>query len=286
METFSEEIAHPTSVSIQKLSPFIGAEINGIDLSLPLTPAVIAELKSLLVQHKVLFFRNQQLKSKGFIRFAQSLGTTLEHPFKLEPEKGRPESIKVFHTRENPSKINSWHSDATYLQSPPDATMLRVLKLPSLGGDTLFSNMETAYDRLDETTKAQIEDLVGIHDMWYFRESLRKKGVPEAKLKALSEKYPLAYHPVVKQHPVSGRKCIFVNKGFTIGIQGMEEAESQPLLQKLFWTAWEPEVQCRFRWSPGAVAVWDNRSSQHYPVADYWPETRGMERITIAMQDS
>lgn len=270
-------------IKVKRINPIIGAEVLGIDLNKQLSAELYNLIHDLLVEYKVVFFSNQNINSKKFVRFASGLGTILKHPFKMNPEKGNPDALRVFHTRENPSKINSWHSDATYLATPPDATLLRSLVLPSCGGDTLFANMEAAYQNLDDQAKEEIENLIGIHDMWYFRQSLRKRGMSEEKLEWFSKKYPLSYHPIVKTHPASGRKCIFVNKGFTIGIKGLDESKSKPLLQKLFLTAWQPEIQCRFKWKIGNVAIWDNRSSQHYPVADYWPETRGMERITVAL---
>jgi taurine dioxygenase len=268
-------------LEVKPLSPMIGAEISGVDLRHPLDGATLGEIRAALLEWKVLFFREQDITTEQHLTFARHFGPLEVHPF--APEKpGYPEVLAITHDRERPGKENVWHSDVTWRLEPSLGSILRSLEVPEVGGDTLFADMYAAYEGLSDEVKAKIEGRTAIHDFAYFREGLRKRGKSEAEIEAYNKKYPPAEHPVVRTHPETGRKGIYVNRAFTQYIEGMEKPESDALLKHLFAQASIPEYQCRFRWGVNSIAFWDNRASQHYAVSDYWPAVRRMERVTIA----
>ncbi len=265
--------AHP-------LTPAIGAEVAGIDLAECLSDGVIAWLSEQLVEHKVLFFRRQRITVGQHIAFARRFGELEIHPFSpSHPE--HPEVIILRNDREHPPYINVWHSDVTWRKAPSLGSILRARKVPAVGGDTLFANMEAAYDGLDERMKERLEGLIAVHDNENFLAGMKARGASDAEVQAKLVAFPPMRHPVVRTHPVSGRKSLYVNRAFTRSIEGMSTDEGRALLKNLFQTAGHPEVQCRFRWRPDSLAFWDNRAVQHYAAADYWPEERHMERVTI-----
>jgi taurine dioxygenase len=159
--------------------------------------------------------------------------------------------------------------------------VLRAIEVPGVGGDTLFADMYAAYEGLTDDVKEEIAGRVAVHDFAHFRRGLRKAGKSEAEIEAFNAAYPMVEHPVVRTHPETGRKALYVNAGFTQHIVGLEKDRSDALLKHLYAQAAIPEYQCRFRWSTGAVAFWDNRASQHYAASDYWPAVRRMERVTV-----
>ncbi len=268
------------SFDVRPLTPTIGAEIHGIDLRRPLEAAALREVRAALLEWKVLFFRDQDISTEQHLDFARHFGALEVHPF--APEKpGYPEVLAITHNRENPGKENTWHSDVTWRLEPSLGSILRSLEIPDVGGDTLFADMYAAYEGLSEAVKARIDGKTAIHDFAHFRRGLRKKGKSEAEIDAYNKKYPPAEHPVVRTHPETGRKGIYVNAAFTQYIVGMEREESDALLKHLYAQAAIPEYQCRFRWGVNSIAFWDNRASQHYAVSDYWPAVRRMERVTI-----
>ena len=262
------------------LSPCIGTEVHGIDLGADLDEATIASLSELLVERKVIFFRDQHIDMAQHVAFAARFGELEVHPFTAnDPEF--PEVIHLNNDRDHPPYINVWHSDVTWRAEPSLGSVLRARLVPEVGGDTLFANMEAAYDGLDEETRARIDGLEALHDNEGFLAGMKAQGASDAEVEAMRAKYPPAVHPVVRTHPISGRKSLYVNRAFTRQIVGMAPDESDALLQKLFLQAWIPDYQCRFRWRPDSIAFWDNRAAQHYAAADYWPNRREMERVTI-----
>ena len=265
---------------LRPLTPCIGTEVLGIDLREAHSQETIDYLSELLVERKVLFFRDQPLSQAEHVAFAARFGELEVHPFTANDSK-HPEIIHLINDRERPPSINVWHSDVTWRSEPSLGSILRARVLPQLGGDTLFANMEAAYDALDEDTKALIQDLEAVHDNENFLRAMAKRGASEAEIEARRAQFPPSTHPVVRTHPISGRKSLYVNRAFTRAIVDMEPAESDVLLQKLFLQAWIPDFQCRFRWEVNSLAFWDNRAAQHYAAADYWPERREMERVTI-----
>jgi len=174
-----------------------------------------------------------------------------------------------------------WHSDTTFRHNPTKYTILRCRIMPKLGGDTLFADMEAAYDGLSSTFKKMIGGLTAVHDFQNFRVLFTKSEEDQAKLRKMEELFPNPSHPVVRTHPVTGRKCIYVNPQFTVRIEGLDPDESRAILQVLYAQAHVPEYQLRVRWTSGAVVFWDNRSTQHYAANDYYPERRRMERTAI-----
>ena len=264
----------------KRLTPKIGAEIEGIDLSQPLDQGVVLWLKEQLVQHKVIFFRDQKIDTQQHLNFARQFGVLETHP--VNPKEGFPEVLILHHHGGNaPSDTAIWHSDVTWRSEPSLGSILVARKVPELGGDTLFANMELAYEGLDDQTKSLIEGRKAIHRFEPLRVHLMNSGASEHQLSKFATKYPEVLHPIVRTHPISQKKSIYVNSLFTVGIEGMTEEESQLLLNKLFASANKPEYQCRFCWQVDSIAFWDNRAAQHYACADYFPNERLMERVTI-----
>ena len=267
-------------LTILPMTPTIGAEIEGVDLSRPLAPATVSALRQALLDWKVLFFREQAITTEQHLAFARCFGDLEVHPF--APHKpDYPEVLAITHDDKSKGRENTWHSDVTWRLEPSLGSILRAVEVPPVGGDTLFADMYAAYDGLKDEVKARIDGAVAVHDFAHFRERMRKRGLTEAQIEALNEKYPTVEHPVVRTHPETGRKAIYVNAAFTQHIVGMEKAESDALLAHLYAQAAIPEYQCRFRWEKNAIAFWDNRASQHYAVSDYFPAVRRMERVTV-----
>ena len=239
-------------------------------------------VRQALLDHLVIFFRDQELSPERFLALARGFGTPIEYPF-LKGIDGFPEIITVSKLQEE--KVNFggvWHSDTTYLQEPPMATLLVAREVPEAGGDTIFANQYLAYDRLSDGMKRLLGGLKGVAssakaDASRTREDrIRSDGSAEAR------KLLVAEHPVVRTHPETGRKALYVNRAHTVGFAGMTEEESAPLLEFLFNHQIRPEFTCRFRWEAGSLAIWDNRCAQHYAVNDYAGQRRIMHRITLA----
>jgi len=271
-----------SALEVERFSPNIGAIVKGVDMCQPASAPVAEELRRLLVEHKVLFLRDQHIDRAQFVAFGHSLGTPQRFPF-VPATKDQPEVIRVHFHDQRPPRLNAWHADDSWRPAPALATMLIAKKLPSCGGDTLFANMEKAYDGLNNGLRNIVDAHNGIHCIRYFSHIMRKRQLPESSITETEKRFPPTMHPLAKPHPVSGNKALFANKAFTTGIEGMSESESQLVLEELFRQAWIPEYQCRFQWEVGSVAIWDNYSSQHYPVADYFPEERLMERMSIIL---
>ncbi len=267
-------------LSLEELSPAIGTIVHGIDLSRPASDELTAFIRRTLVERKVVFFRDQDITTEQHLAFAAKFGELEVHPF--APHKpDYPEVLAITHNKESKGRENTWHSDVTWRAEPSLGSILRALEVPANGGDTLFANMEAAYDDLDDATKEKIDGAVAVHDFAHFRTMMKKKGLSPEEIEAFNQKYPTQVHPVVRTHPESGRKSIYVNKAFTQYIEGMEREESDQLLAFLYARASIPEYQCRFQWQANSFAFWDNRAAQHYAVSDYWPALRRMERVTI-----
>ena len=266
--------------TLHHLSPIIGTEVHGIDIGADLQDETITFLSDLLVQRKVLFFREQNISMDAHIAFARRFGELEIHPFTANNES-RPEVIHLANGPDNKPSIDIWHSDVTWREEPSLGSILRGREIPEVGGDTLFANMEAAYDGLSAELKEQIDGLYAIHDNSVFLNAMRSKGLSDAEINAKSKEFPPVRHPVVRTHPVSGKKSIYVNTTFTQTIEGMDLVEADLLLAKLYQTAAIPNYQCRFRWAKDSFAFWDNRGAQHYAAADYWPAVRCMERVTI-----
>jgi taurine dioxygenase len=262
--------------SARQLGTTTGAEISGVDLTTELEEEVITELRQALYDYKVIFFRDQPMTPTQHVAFARRFGDLEIHPF-LPSNTGEPELVRFEKTAEITGYENSWHHDVTWRERPSMGAILHALSIPDHGGDTLFSDMYAAYDALDHETKTSIDDLVAVHD---FVQTFGH-GMSDEQLRQAREQYPQVRHPVVCTHPGTGKKFLYVNRPFVSHFEGMDRAESRPLLDRLCRQADSPEHQCRFRWSKDAVAFWDNRAVQHYATSDYWPNFRTMERASI-----
>ncbi len=261
-------------IQIRPLTPRIGAEVHGIDLAQPLGNERFQQLHDALMRHQVLFFRDQEMTLDQHKALGRRFGELHIHPGSPGPE-GHPE-VLVIHADANSKRIagEKWHSDVSCDEQPPMGSILHLHTLPQTGGDTLFSSMYAAYDALSEPMKALLANLTAIHDgehVYRGRYNVDDRG----------KTYPQAEHPVIRTHPVTGRKSLFVNCTFTTRIKQLTEAESDAVLQMLFAHVAKPDFQCRFRWEKNSVAFWDNRAVQHNAMWDYYPQTRSGFRITI-----
>jgi len=269
------------ALDIRPLAGAIGAEIRGVDLR-ELDATAVAAIRRVWLDHLVIFFRDQELGPAQLLAFARHLGEPVEYPF-LKGLGGFPQItpvVKLEHERINFGGI--WHSDTAYLERPPMASMLLAREVPPQGGDTLFANQYLAYEALSPGMRRMLDGLTAVNssakaDVTKTREDrIRDAGRDDAR-----PQYE-ALHPVVRTHPETGRKALYVNRGHTLRFAGMSEAESAPLLDFLFAHQTRPEFTCRFRWEPGSLALWDNRCAQHYPLNDYHGYRRVMHRVTLA----
>ncbi len=272
-----ERIAAIMALTVRPLAGALGAEISGVDLSRPLAAETAAALRRAWLDHLVVFFRDQDLAPAEFLAVARQFGEPVEYPF-VKGIDGFPvitPVVKLEHERVNFGGI--WHSDTTYLETPPMATLLLAREVPPAGGDTLFANMYLAYETLSAGMRRLLDGLVGVN-------SSRKADASktrEDRVRGDAAHFE-ARHPVVRTHPETGRKALYVNLGHTVRFDGMSEEESAPLLRFLFDHLTRPEFTCRFRWQPGSLALWDNRCVQHNPINDYHGYRRVMHRITLA----
>src|SRR5436309_7668452 len=269
-------------ISVQPVAGALGAEISGVDLAKDLSDDTVAAIRRAWLQHLVIFFRDQDLSPAEFLAFARRFGEPVEYPF-VKGLDEFPEIIPVLkleHERVNFGGI--WHSDTAYLDVPPMASMLVAREVPVAGGDTLFANMYLAYESLSAGMRRVLEGLVAVNssakaDTTKTREDRMRDGAnPAARAEYVAE------HPVVRTHPETGRKALYVNGGHTVRFKGMTEEESAPLLRFLFAHQTRPEFTCRFRWEVGSLAFWDNRCAQHNPINDYHGSRRVMHRVTLA----
>jgi alpha-ketoglutarate-dependent taurine dioxygenase len=268
--------------AVRRLSGSIGAEILGIDLSSPPGHNVVAAIRRAWLDHGVIFFRDQKLPPAQFLAFAKLFGKVVEYPF-IKGIEGFPEIIpvvKLEHEKQNFGGI--WHSDTSYLDTPPMGTMLIAREVPPYGGDTLFASGAHAYEALSVGMKRMLDGLIAVNtsakaDVTRTREDRVRDGAKtEVRQEFVSE------HPVVRTHPETGRKALYVNVGHTVRFKDMTEAESAPLLEFLFQHQIRPEFTCRFDWRVGSLAFWDNRCVLHNPVNDYHGYRRVMHRVTLA----
>jgi taurine dioxygenase len=268
-----------TRFTVTPLAPTVGAEIGDLDLGQPVHDDVYADLNRALLEWKVLFFRDQFLTPEQHEALGRRWGHLEWHPFAALRDGDHDETkvLRLAKDEQTVGRENIWHSDVTWRECPSLGSILRAVEVPSVGGDTLFADMAAAYDCLDDEVKERIDGRFAVHDWW---DTFGRVMAPEQR-EALRPDFPAVEHPVVRTHPETGRKTLYVNAAFTQHIVGMDPVESAALLDFLYRQASYPEYQCRFHWTPGAVAFWDNRATQHYAVSDYYPQRRVMERITV-----
>jgi taurine dioxygenase len=266
-------------VELRQITGLFGAEVVGLDLSEPLDDKVYTQLDEAIVEYKVLVFRDQhRLSAPGFALFASHFGRLEAHPF-YPPTEEEP-LVAVLDSRGTEAR-ESWHSDVTWQEIPSNASMLRAIDIPAFGRDTCFADMEAVYAGLSETMRRMLDGLTAVHD-WRSVERFRQAYQRNSMVTDQPDRdYEPVVHPVVRTHPVSGRKAIYVNPVFTKSIVGLRPAESEVLLQLLYREVHYPEYQLRVRWQPGTVTWWDNRSTQHALVMDSdYPRT--MQRVQLA----
>jgi taurine dioxygenase len=266
---------------VKRIAGALGAEIQGMALA-GLDAGQAAEVRQLFLEHQVLFFRQQELTPAQFLRFAEAMGQPVEYPF-VKGLDGFPVIIevkKLEHERTNFGGI--WHSDTTYLEQPPMGSMLLAREVPPYGGDTLFASQYAAYEALSEGMRRLLDPLRAISSSAKADVSKTREDRIASDGRADARKDYVATHPVVRTHPETGRKALYVNVAHTVRFEGMTEEESAPLLQFLHQHQVKPEFTCRFAWQPGSLAFWDNRCVQHNPVNDYHGFRRLMHRITLA----
>lgn len=262
-------------IRVAPVTGSIGAEVDNLDLR-DFDDEIIAEIKDAWLAHKVLFFRDQDLTHAQHVDYGRALGELEIHPFAPKVD-GHPEILVLESSPDRFSAAQVWHSDVTFRECPPLGSALLARTIPPYGGDTMWANMELAYEMLPDSVKEQIADRYAIHS---YVKAFGASMTAEKKEAAATE-YPDMKHPVVRTHPETGAKGLFVNKIFTLTFDGETPDESRDLRHRLYDQAAIPEIQCRFRWRPGSLAQWDNRCTQHYAVPDYRGFHRRVERVTL-----
>lgn len=272
---------HYDTITVTPLTPAIGALVTNVDIAGELEPSTLDEIRHAFHAHLVLFFREQRLSPERLVAFARHFGEIGYYPF-VEGMSGHPEVVEV--VKKEDEKINFgglWHTDTSYLERPPLGSVLYAVEVPAVGGDTLFANMYMAYEALSPGMQRLLEGLRGIN-------SAEKPDAAVTRTHRMAEKprdardiVTTAAHPLVRTHPVTGRKALYCSAAHTISIEGMSEAESRPILEYLYRVQQREEFACRFHWERGSVALWDNRCAQHNALNDYHGYRRVMHRVTL-----
>ena len=261
------------TIDVEPLTPHLGGEISGVDLSKPLSPEQIEDLRRAFIERHVIFFRDQPIDHEAHKALARAFGEIHIAPStKAWAVPDHPEVVRMHADAQSlyvPGE--DWHSDMTCDPEPPLGSILYLHTMPRTGGDTVFANMHMAYDALSDGMKAYLEGKTAVHDGARVFAAIAPAG----------STFPVSVHPVIRTHPVTGRKALFVNKQFTARMEGLPKDEAEAVLGFLIRHAQRPEFQCRFRWRPHSIAFWDNRSVQHSAIWDYFPEVRSGFRITV-----
>lgn len=276
-----------TQLSVSRLSPTIGAEVGGVQLGEVTDAAMVAEIRNLLLKHRVLVFREQEMTSAQHVAFARRFGDLEIHPV-YEHHEDHPELVMLHADHDRPGRENIFHSDTTFRELPSMASILRCIHCPEVGGDTIWCDMVRAYEGLPKDVKDRISTMSAVHDVL---PSFGGRMTPERRAEVRRDLPPVE-HPVVRTHPETGEKILYVNQTFTTHLSTYNEpfdnfigrerkANSDNLLPYLTRQAEVPEYQVRVRWQPDTVVFWDNRSTQHYAVQDYFPAKRHMQRATV-----
>lgn len=268
-------------LTTEDISPSIGCYVYGLDLAQPLSPEILKALRALWLERKVLLFPKQSLTPTLQVEFSRQFGELDKYPF-LKSIEGQPFVAEVLKRASETVNFGGvWHSDTAYLKQPAAGASLYAIEVPSIGGDTIFCNMQQAYQTLPEDIKSKISSLKAMN-------SSAKAAVSKTRVNRLNEQGKLEavqefkqLHSVVRIHPETGQKSLFVNEAHTLYIEGLERSESDDLLAYLYQHARQPEFQCRLRWQPGTLVLWDNRSTQHYPINDYTGFRRLLHRVSI-----
>jgi taurine dioxygenase len=271
-------------LDIQRNTGAIGAEIGGLDLSHALEREVSSQIEEALYEHKVIFIRGQSLSPDQQIAFSAGLGSVFtDHPGYLPTLEGHPEIVVL--DGQKGGRANLWHSDVSISSKPPMGSVLCMKECPATGGDTMWADMTAAYDALSDRMKHYLDGLEAVHDLAgtvrnVVRERSEGTKSPTGSMPDTTS-LPSAVHPVVRTHPVTGRKILYVNPTFTAHLLGVPAAEGDAVLAYLYAHQNQPEFQCRWSWRQGDVAIWDNRATHHYAIADYGDEPRTIHRVTL-----
>lgn len=276
-----------STISAEPVSGALGAVIAGADLAQELDEATIGEIRRALLDHCVVFFRDQQLSPERHLALGRRFGTLNVHDF-VDAMPDHPEILVVAKHEEDTRNFGGgWHSDVTYLDEPALGSILYALEVPDYGGDTMFANQYLAYEALSPGMQHMLDGLVAVHSARHVygtgadNDYARLKGLSAMTIRRSEAAHRETEHPVVRTHPETGKKCLYVNRNFTVRFKDMTVEESRPLLGFLFEHAVRPEFTCRFRWEQGSIAFWDNRCVQHYALNDYHGRRRVMHRVTI-----
>ena len=272
-----------SAFQVNKLTPIIGAEIIGDDIFNNLNSKIYDEIYNCLIENKVIFIRNQKITPEQQINFAKNFGD-IDPPHPVYPHLDKyPEIIFLENDRSRPPDTDVWHTDVTFKANPPFTSILYSKIIPQSGGDTLWSSLSAIYDALPTGIKKYLENLNAVHDMGDFRNTFvnNESAGSADKLNEGFKKFGNSIHPVIKTHPISKKKFIYVNPGFTNHIVGLNSTDSNNLLNYLFNFMNKPEFQIRFKWTEDTIAMWDNRCTMHYAIGDYMPQHRKMHRITV-----
>ena len=271
-----------TSIRVHPIAGALGAEVSGVDLAKELSDDTVAAIRRAWLEHLVIFFRDQDLSPAQLLAFGRRFGDPIEYPF-VKGLDEFPEIIPVLKLEQERVNFGGiWHSDTAYLAVPPMASMLVAREVPEAGGDTLFANMYLAYDWLSAGMKRVLDGLVAVNSSANADVSrTREDRMKDSARTGAREEY-VAAHPVVRVHPETGRRALYVNVAHTVRFEGMTPEESAPILEYLYRHQVRPELTCRFRWRPGSLAFWDNRCAQHNAINDYQGHRRLLHRITLA----
>ena len=280
MVSYIIAVSQTAPFEVEPIGPTLGGEIHGLDLAKPLSPEAARLLEEVLIERKVIYLRDQNITAAQQVAIGRMFGELEVHPF--SPGGEFPEIVVLDNHKDNPVlSTDVWHSDTTFRECPTKYSILRCVIMPNTGGDTLWADMCAVYEGLSESMRRFLEPLHAVHDFKNFRALFTKSEKDQERLRRMEELYPNPTHPVVRTHPVTGKKALFVNPQFTLAVKGLSEDESRSLLHMLFEQTHVPEYQFRLRWKPGTVTFWDNRSTQHYAANDYYPNRRRMERVAV-----
>ena len=270
-------VTQTAPLDIRRIAGAMGADIHGLDLSRDLTDETVAAIRRAFLDHLAIFFRDQTLSPAQYLAFARTVGQPIEYPF-VKGLDGFPEITAVVKRPDQTIAFGgNWHTDTTYFPAPPKATMLIARVLPPHGGDTQFANQYLAFEALSDGMKALLSGM-----RWVSRSDKAEASRTREDRATAERTVLIADHPVVRTHPETGRKSLYINLAHTAHFLGMTAEESMPLLQFLFRHQTRPEFTCRFRWAPGSIALWDNRCTLHSAINDYNGFHREMHRITLA----